>query len=396
VPKAAVSARFLARESPAELQVARSEGNVLYDSDGRRYIDFVMGWCVGNFGWGAAAATRAVERYRGPDYVYPGYTYAPWHELAALLVALAPRGLTKAYRATGGSEAVDLALQAAMVHTGRRRFLSIEESYHGNTIGALSVAASGNRERCRNLLPGCDKVKAPLDAKKLGAVEQRLKRRETAAVIMEPVSINMGVMIPEAAFMSGLQRLCRRYGTLLVMDEVASGFGRTGKLFACEHYEVKPDIMCIAKAVTAGVMPMGAMLSTDAVAKSMQDGNAYSTYGWHPRSVAAAIATLRYVERHRERLLENVIKTSAYFEERLRAMRIGARAEVRVRGLAIGLDFEKPDDASDLQKRCRKAGLLVTAEDSVVLLLPALTIDRATAAVGLDILERCVRRRAGA
>jgi acetylornithine/succinyldiaminopimelate/putrescine aminotransferase len=396
VPKAVASARFLARESPPALQVARSNGSVLTDSEGRRYIDFVMGWCVGNFGWGSAAATRAVERFSGPDYVYPGYTYAPWHELAALLVSLAPQGLTKAYRATGGSEAVDLALQAAMVHTGRKRFLSLEESYHGNTIGALSIAASDNRERCRNLLGGCDKIKGPLDRRKLDVVEQRLKRRETAAFIMEPISINMGVMIPEAAFMSGLQRLCRRYGTLLVMDEVATGFGRTGELFACEHYDLKPDILCVAKAVTAGVMPMGSMLSTDAVAKSMQDGNLYSTYGWHPRSVAAAIATLRYVERHRTRLLADVMKTSAYFEERLSKMAAGGRAEVRVKGLAIAVEFEKADEASDLQKRCRKAGLLVTAEDSVVLLLPALTIDRDTAAKGLDILADCMRRQARA
>jgi 4-aminobutyrate aminotransferase-like enzyme len=138
------------------------------------------------------------------------------------------------------------------------------------------------------------------------------------------------------------------------------------------------------------------MLSTDAVAKSMQDGNLYSTYGWHPRSVAAAIATLRYVERHRTRLLADVMKTSAYFEERLSRMAAGGRAEVRVKGLAIAVEFEKADEAADLQKRCRKAGLLVTAEASVVLLLPALTIDRDTAAKGLDILGDCMRRQARA
>ena len=112
----------LARELPAELQVAATNDSILTDSRGRKYIDFVMGWCVGNFGWHPAAIAKAIERFKGPDYVYPGYSYAPWTELARLLASLAPRPLTTCFRATGGSEAVDLALQAAMIHTGRRAF----------------------------------------------------------------------------------------------------------------------------------------------------------------------------------------------------------------------------------------------------------------------------------
>ena len=110
----------LARDLPAELQVAATNGSILTDSRGRKYIDFVMGWCVGNFGWRPAAIAKAIERFKGPDYVYPGYSYAPWTELARLLASLAPRPLTTCFRATGGSEAVDLALQAAMIHTDRR------------------------------------------------------------------------------------------------------------------------------------------------------------------------------------------------------------------------------------------------------------------------------------
>jgi 4-aminobutyrate aminotransferase-like enzyme len=107
----------LAREEPAELQIAATDGSIVTDSCGRKYIDFVMGWCVGNFGWRPAAIAKAIERFKGPDYVYPGYAYAPWTELARLLASLAPRPLTTCFRATGGSEAVDLALQAAMIHT---------------------------------------------------------------------------------------------------------------------------------------------------------------------------------------------------------------------------------------------------------------------------------------
>ena len=131
----------LARDLPAELQVASTNGSILTDSRGRKYIDFVMGWCVGNFGWRPAAIAKAIERFKGPDYVYPGYAYAPWTELARLLASLAPRPLTTCFRATGGSEAVDLALQAAMIHTGRRALLSLEDSYHGNSLAGLSIGA---------------------------------------------------------------------------------------------------------------------------------------------------------------------------------------------------------------------------------------------------------------
>src|SRR5215207_180322 len=177
----------LARDLPAELQVAATDGSIVTDSRGRKYIDFVMGWCVGNFGWRPAAIAKAVERFKGPDYVYPGYAYAPWTELARLLASLAPRPLTTCFRATGGSEAVDLALQAALVHTGRRKFLSLEGSYHGNTLAALSVGASEYRERRHNLLAGCVKVRPPLAERAVGAIERALAKRDVAAFILEPV-----------------------------------------------------------------------------------------------------------------------------------------------------------------------------------------------------------------
>ena len=123
---------------------------------------------------------------------------------------------------------------------------------------------------------------------------------------MEPISINLGVLIPDARFMPGLQRLCKKYGTLLIADEVATGFGRTAKLFACEHFDSQPDIMCVAKAITGGLGGMGATLMSAPVARSMEEeGSFYSTYGWHPRSVDLSIAALRYLIKHKDRLLRN-------------------------------------------------------------------------------------------
>jgi acetylornithine/succinyldiaminopimelate/putrescine aminotransferase len=381
----------LATESAPELRVTATNGSTLTDSRGRKYIDFVMGWCVGNFGWRSAATMKALERFNGPDYIYPGYSYAPWTELARLLVSLAPRPLTTCFRATGGSEAVDLALQAAMIHTGRRAFLSLEDSYHGNSIAGLSIGASDSRERIKNLLPRCGKIAPPLDAKALRRIEQRLKRRDVAAFIMEPISINLGVLIPEKEIIQRVRDLCRRYGTLFIADEVACGFGRTGRVFACEHFDLDPDMLCVAKAMSGGLAPIGAMIATAPIVKSMEnDGTFYSTYGWHPRSVAASIATLRSLKENRVQLLAGVAEMSEYFRVRLLQLEFDRPAAVRIQGLAIGIDVGEEDYADAIEERCRRNGLLVSTEGSTVLLLPALTIDQRTAARGLDMLARSI------
>src|SRR5687767_4753126 len=384
--------QVLARELPAELQVAATNGSIVTDSRGRKYIDFVMGWCVGNFGWHPAAIAKAIERFKGPDYVYPGYAYAPWTELARLLASLAPRPLTTCFRATGGSEAVDLALQAAMIHTGRRAFLSLEGSYHGNSLAGLSVGASDNRERIKNLLPHCGKIPPPLDAKALRRIEQRLKRRDVAAFIMEPISINLGVLIPEKDIIRRVRDLCRRYGTLFIADEVACGFGRTGRVFACEHFDLDPDMLCVAKAMSGGLAPIGAVIATAAIAQSMgeNEGAFYSTYGWHPRSVAAAIAALRHLKANRRRLFAEVAEMSEYFRVRLLQLQFDNPATIRIQGLAIGIDVGAEEEADAIQEKCRRNGLLVSAEGSTVLLLPSLAIDKRTAAKGLDILARSI------
>ena len=384
-------ARHLAEQGDGDLYIARAAGSYLFDTRGKRYVDFVMGWCVGNFGWGDPELERRIERFRGPDYVYPEYSYRPWEELATLLARIAPGKLTKCFRATGGSEAVELAIQAAMLHTKRHAFVSLEDSYHGNTFGAMSVAASEYREKFPRLLPNCHKIRPPLDDDALDRIETRLKRRDIAAFIMEPVSINLGVCVPEPGFIEGLRALCTRYRTLLIFDEVACGFGRTGKIFACEHFDAEPDIMCIAKAVSGGVAGMGAMLATEAVGKTMEeDGEFYSTYGWHPRSTDVPIASIRRILRDKRTLLTQVAETSEYFRERIGEIEFGSEMTLNMLGLAIGLHFEDEDYADELEERCRKNGLLVVSQSSDVLLLPALNIDRRTASRGLNILEQSV------
>jgi adenosylmethionine-8-amino-7-oxononanoate aminotransferase len=272
--------------------------------------------------------------------------------------------------------------------TRRHKFLSIEGSYHGNSLGALSVAASETRERFKNLLPNCRKIDCPLDGKAADRAEAILKRRDTAAFIMEPVICNLGVHVPTPLFMTRMQALCRKYGTLLVMDEVATGFGRTGRLFASEHFGLEPDILCLAKAVTGGYAPLGAAVVRGAVADAIDDRfSFYSTFGWHPVSVAAALASSRYFVAHREEILTNVNRLSDYFGTRLSAMKFEGLTALNIAGLAIALEFEDDDAAERIADRCRRKGLLVSDEGGDLMLLPALTMDRATARRGLDILE---------
>ena len=382
--------RYLARDEGAEgVQVARSQGSFVFDHHGKKYVDFTGGWCVGNLGWGNEEILAAVRDFSGPTYVHPDYVYRGWSELAEGLAEIAPGKLTKCYRATGGSEAVEIALQVAMAATGREGFISLAGCYHGNTIGARSLA--GDRGTYPNLLRHCQHVDPPLDDRAADRVERMLKGEKVAAFIMEPVVCNLGVLIPSAEFMSRVREACRKHGTLFVMDEVATGFGRTGKLFASEHFDLDPDVLCMAKAITAGYAPMGATLVTKEVADAAGVGF-YSTYGWHPLSVAAALANLAYWRKNRAALLANVAKQGDSIRARLSEMKFAEQASVRVVGLAIGVEFgEDSHYASQLGERCREAGLLVSAEEENLLtMFPALTIEPEVVREGLDILERCL------
>lgn len=395
--------KYLSPSSAGTLEIARAEGSLIFDSEGRRYIDFVSGWCVGNFGWSLEEVQLAFRKFDGPPYVYPGQTYQPWKELAQLLAELSPGRLKRSFRATGGTEAVEIALQLAMIHTNRRKFVSIEGCYHGDSIATESLSDAFHG-KIPNLLADSEKIAPPLNSAALEQVDRALKDEDVAGFIMEPVICNLGVLIPTADFMHGLQDLCRRYGTLLIMDEVASGFGRTGKLFASEHYDIEPDILCMAKALSGGYAPIGATIATEEVARSAEDRGVgfWSTYGWHPLSVAAALASLHYLVKHNEQIFANVASLSALMEDRIFHMPFKHTPHIRARGLAIGADIGSRDHVEALTESCRKAGLIISSHESSIVLFPALNMEKDTAKEGLDILEDCVnasiaapRRKAG-
>jgi adenosylmethionine-8-amino-7-oxononanoate aminotransferase len=385
-----VDKKYFGRQGEAEdVIVGNSADSYLTDARGRKYIDFMMGWCVGNLGWGNTEIRAAARKFDGPDYVHPDYLYRPWIQLAEMLARITPGKLAVSYRTTGGTESVEGALQIAMAYTGRGKFVSVEDSYHGNSIATMSIGASDNRQTFKNLLPNCHKIEPPLDHKALGKVETLLKKRDVAAFIMEPIICNLGVVVPEDEFIDGVRKLCTRYGTLFIADEVATGFGRTGKLFACEHFDLEPDVLCMAKAITGGYGGLGAVITTSKIANAIkEDFSLYSTYGWHPRAVAVALANLRYLTRHRNKLLNNATQLGQYFLTRLSQMSFKGKATIHGKGFAIGIEVEDETYASEVGDTCRENGLLVSAEEDILMLFPALTITRQTAQRGLDIFEK--------
>jgi len=376
---------------PFKLELAASEGSFLYDANGRRYIDFLMGWCVGNIGWGNTEIRQTMREFVGPEYVNPTYSYKPWVQLAETLAEVTPGKLRKSFRATGGTESVEIAMQAAMAHTGRTGFVSVRDAYHGHSIGAMSVGPDAFRTKYGNLLPNCEKISLPLDKCAGSRVADMLQTKKYAAFISEPIICNLGVYIPDKDFFTIIQDACKHTKTVLIMDEVATGFGRTGKFFASEHFDIEPDIMCLGKAMSGGYGPIGTAIMTDDLAKSMEfDFSVYSTFGWHPLGVLAAKANLDYFLQNRQNLFEHIAKMSEYFKERLSRIPYRYPTMVRISGLAIGVESSEPGYTSGIAKRCEERGLLFHAFDNFKFVLyPALNISLEVAKMGLDIIEEC-------
>lgn len=378
---------YLGRASEAQdIEVVGASGCRLRDIQGRTYLDFQMGWSVGNLGWNPPEIMARVRDFDGPTYVAPGLLYQPWTELAELLVEHAPGKLARAYRCVGGTEAVELALQLAMKHTARHKIVSLEGAYHGNSIAARAIGAGDADAH----LPGMKKLAPPLDVAALERLDTLLRHRDVAAFIMEPVVLNLGVLVPDSEFMHGLVELCHEYDTLVIMDEVGTALGRCGRMYASALFGVEPDLVTLGKSITSGVAPLAATLATDEVAKTELEF--FSTYGWQPLAVEAALATQLYWREHRDALIANIAERSAQARQQLSLMEFPREPALRIQGLAIAVGLGDADYAQHLEERCRDAGLLLYAEDDSLVMFPALTIDHDTLQEGLSILAEAVRR----
>lgn len=373
---------FAQSKNVLPLRIRNSQGPYLISEEGERYIDFTSGWCVGNLGWNHPEIHQAIKNFDGPSYASPHFHYSAWEELAHLLRELTPGELETSFRATGGTEAVEIALQAAMLHTGRDVIIGIDDAYHGNSLATRGIV------RKKSPYFNWRKLETPLTENSLNDLESLLKDKKVAALVMEPILLNKDVHIPAKEFMTGITDLCHRYGSLLIIDEVATGFGRTGKLFGCDHFNLKPDIICLAKALSNGAAAIGATVMKKEVGETLKKKDLpYSTYGWHPLSAVASITTLRYYHDHWEELQDNIQAVSEYLRQRLEGMSFRMRPEINSVGMAFHLDFKNNDYAQEISQRAFRKKLILSGGVS---LFPPLNLELKVAQEGLGILEKCI------
>ncbi len=358
----------------APICLVRGDGVRVWDSDGREYLDFAAGIAVAALGHCHPTITGAIREAAATLlHVSNLYHTAPQIHLAKLLCehSFADR----VFFCNSGAEANEAALKLARKYAKERlasdRFeiIATRDSFHGRTLA--TVTATGQEKYQHGfepLVPGFKHV--PYND--LRAMERALDNR-TAAIIVEPIQGEGGVHVPDADYLPGLRKLCDQSGALLILDEVQTGLGRTGKLWGYQHAGVEPDIMTLAKALANGV-PMGAMLAREEVARALTPGTHASTFGGTPFVASVALATLTTILG--EKIPERAARTGAYLMERLLALarqRPVVRA-VRGRGLLIGLELSRP--AGPIVDACRDAGLLVlTAGERVLRLAPPLIVD---------------------
>ncbi|MFZ5753813.1 MAG: aspartate aminotransferase family protein [Bacillota bacterium] len=326
-------------------QFVRAEGVTVWDKEGKAYLDFLGGYGALNLGHNPPEVQEAVKAVMSR----PNLLQASLNPLAAALAhnlaQVTPGDLDRVFFANSGAEAVEGALKLARAaNPGRSKIVYCKDSFHGKTFGSLSVTGREKYQKpFQPLLTGCEAV--PFGD--LGALEGKLMSKDVAAFIVEPIQGEGGVMVPPDGYLAGVRQLCDRYGTLLIVDEIQTGFGRTGYLFACEHENVVPDIMCLAKSLGGGVIPIGAFVTRPQIWDRVYGGMDKfalhtSTFGGNSLAMAAGIAALNSIVA--QSLAQQAREKGEYFMAKLSELKgkYDIIKDLRGRGLLIGLEFKQP------------------------------------------------------
>ncbi|KMN83423.1 hypothetical protein VK98_03175 [Chromobacterium sp. LK11] len=414
------------------IRIVRGEGCHVFDDQGGKLVDGVAGLWNVNVGHNRPEIKQAITRQLDElEYfqLFDGISHPRAEELSALLIdMLRPEDMARVVFSSGGSDAVETALKLARQYwrlkgqPDRVKFISLKQGYHGTHFGGGSV--NGNTVFRRNyepLLPGCFHVETPWpyrnpfteDPEELTEICARMLEREilfqspdtVAAFIAEPIQGAGGVIVPPASYWPRVREVCDRHGVLLIADEVVTGFGRSGSMFGSRLWGVKPDLMCLAKGISSGYLPLGATVVNQRVADAFAANGDFDgvimhgyTYAGHPVACAAALANLRIVQE--EDLPARAAEMGDYLLERLRplAERYPAVGEVRGKGLMLALDLVKdkasrePIDpqsgyADKVAEIARRAGALVRPVGSKIILSPPLVLQREHADVIASALE---------
>ncbi|GGL74824.1 acetylornithine/acetyl-lysine aminotransferase [Deinococcus aerolatus] len=355
-----------------EVVMVRGLGATVWDENGRSYIDCVAGYGVANIGHSHPDVVKAIQEQAGRLMVMPqSVPNDKRAEFLQELVGILPAGLDRVFLCNSGTEAMEAAKKFAITGTGRKRFVSMKRGFSGRSLGALALTWEPKYRE-----PFGDAVdNKNVDFVTYGNIEELrgAVTEETAAVILEPVQGEGGVRPATMEFIQEARRITREKGALLILDEIQTGFCRTGKMFATEHFGVTPDGMTLAKAMAGGV-PIGAFVMTGEVADRMPAGGHGTTFGGNPLSMAAGLAAIRAMKR--EGMAEQAREKGAYFMERLRAIQSPKIREVRGMGLMIGVELKEKSAPYITALEHDEGVMALQATPLVVRFLPPITITR--------------------
>lgn len=368
-------------DAPLALEIEKAKGVFLFDTKGKRYYDLISGISVSNVGHCHPKVVEAIKQ-QCETYmhlmVYGEYIQSPQVQLASKLANLLPLSLNSCYLVNSGSEAVEGALKLAKRFTGRSEIISFKNAYHGSTHGSLSVM--GNESFKNSFRPLLPDVKF-LDYNNIEQLNNITSK--TACVIAETIQGEAGIITPQNDFLIHLRKKCTETGTLLIIDEVQTGFGRTGKFFAFENYGIIPDIVTIAKGMGGG-MPIGAFISSKEIMQSLTNNpilGHITTFGGHPVSCAAAIANIDVLLS--EKIIESVESKEKLFKEKLQHPKIKS---IRGKGLLLAIEFEDFAQNKKIIDTCISNGVITDwflFADNLMRIAPPLTITEE------EIIESC-------
>jgi LysW-gamma-L-lysine/LysW-L-ornithine aminotransferase len=375
--------------------IVRGKGALVWDDKGREYVDCMGGYGVAIVGHSNEKVVAAIKRQAETLITCHGSLYNDARaEFLDTLTSCTPKGLDAAFLSNSGAEAVEIAIKLGRKFTGKKGLIAMKGAYHGKTAGALSATWSKRyREPFEPLLQGVKHV----ENGNLDALEQGIDA-DIGAVIVEPIQGEGGIVLPPKDFLRGVREICDKKGLLLIADEIQTGLGRTGKLWAMENWGVVPDIMTVAKGLAGGV-PIGATVTKAEILDSLKKGEATSTFGGNPLACAAGTATLNYI-------LDNDLPSQAkkkgkLFLDKLNAMGKKHQLTREARGLGLMLAFELRVDIQELLNDAMTAGAIFTYSGrTIVRLLPPLVIterqiDRSVKILGDAITAEEKRRASG-
>ncbi len=374
---AAIEDRYTSGVYPKRgITLVRGQGVRVWDAEGKEYIDCAGGHGVANLGHGNSDVMQAIQEQARNLIICPEIFHNDKRALALqALAGITPEGLDHAFLCNSGTEAMEAAIKFARVTTGRTGIVAAMRGFHGRTMGSLSLTWEKNyREPFAPLVPGVTHV--PYD--NLEAMTEAVDDT-IAAVVVEAVQGEGGVRPGSGEYLRGLRALCTEREVLLIVDEVQTGFGRTGRMFACEHYGLAPDMMTMGKAIAGGV-PMGAVAINARVREALHPGLHGSTFGGNPLACAAAVATIEFLER--TGLPRQAAQKGHYFMERLRGIDARVIREVRGLGLMVGVECRTKVQPY-LEALMDKGVLALPAGSTVLRFLPPLVIE-------LEDLDRTV------